>query len=81
MGHETKTELFGHSEQRYVLRREGEAFNPMNTRPTVQHGAASIMLWGCFAASGSADLKESKWNNEEGGLFSTRLCQEDNTFS
>ena len=26
--------------------------------PTVHHGAGSIMLWGCFAASGSAALKK-----------------------
>uniref|UniRef100_A0A671WCA7 Uncharacterized protein n=1 Tax=Sparus aurata TaxID=8175 RepID=A0A671WCA7_SPAAU len=56
--HETKTELFGHHEQQYVWRREGEAFNPEDTRPTVQHGAARILLWGCFAASGSAALKK-----------------------
>ena len=54
---ETKTELFGHNEQQYV-RREDEAFNPKNTIPTVQHGAGSVMLWGCFAASGSAALKK-----------------------
>ena len=28
------------------------------TRPTVQHGAASTMLWDQFAASGSAALKK-----------------------
>ena len=56
--HETNTDLFDHNEQQYVRRREGEAFNPENTRPTVQHGAASIMLWGCFAAGGSAALKK-----------------------
>ena len=55
-----QTELSDHNEQRYVWRREGEAFNPENTRPTVQHGAASIMLWGCFASSGSAALKKVK---------------------
>ena len=33
--HETKTELFDHNEQQYVWRREGEAFNPKNTIPTV----------------------------------------------
>ena len=53
-----QTDLFGHNEQQYVWRREGEAFNPKNTRPTVQHGAGGIMLWGCFAASGSAALKK-----------------------
>ena len=55
---ETKIELFDHNEQEYVWRREGEAFNPKNTNPTVKHGGRGIMLWGCFSDS----------DNEEGGL-------------
>ena len=55
----TKSKLFGQNEQQYVLRREGETFNPMNTTPTVTHvGGGSIILWGCFAASGSSALKK-----------------------
>ena len=83
-----QTELFGHNEQQYVLRREGEAFNPENTRPTVQHGAASITLWGCFAASGSAALKKVNGIMKEEDYFQQdcarkkthllhRLCQEE----
>ena len=30
----------------------------MNTIPTVRHGGGSTMLWGCFAASGSAAVKK-----------------------
>ncbi len=55
---ETKIELFGHNTQQYVWRRKGEAFNPRNTMPTVKHGGGSIMLWGCFAASGTGSLQK-----------------------
>uniref|UniRef100_A0A673Z5B4 Dihydropyrimidinase n=1 Tax=Salmo trutta TaxID=8032 RepID=A0A673Z5B4_SALTR len=43
---ETKIELFGHNECRYVWRKKGEACKPKNKIPTVKHVGGSIMLWG-----------------------------------
>ena len=53
---ETKIELFGQNDHRYVWRKKGDACKPKNTIPTVKHGGSSIMLCGCFAAGGPGAL-------------------------
>ena len=45
----TKTELFSHKERRYVWQEK-------NLLPAVKHGGGSIMVWECFAASGTGKL-------------------------
>lgn len=67
---ETKIELFGHNQRRYVWRKKGEAFQEKNTLPTVKHGGGSIMLWGCVAASGTGNIVRV-----EGRMDSTKYQQ------
>ncbi|KAI4904395.1 hypothetical protein NFI96_007379 [Prochilodus magdalenae] len=54
---ETKLDLFGTMDQRYVWRRKNQAYEQKNTLPTVKHGGGSIMLWGCFASNGTGKLQ------------------------
>ena len=53
---ETKIELFGHNDHRYVWRKKEDACKLKNSIPTVKHEGSSIMLWGCFAAGGTGAL-------------------------
>ena len=41
---ETKVELFGHNQQRYVWRAKNEAHKEQNTIPTVKYGGGSLMF-------------------------------------
>ncbi|KAG2466638.1 TCB1 transposase, partial [Polypterus senegalus] len=56
---ETKIELFGVNARRHVWRKPGTAHHQASTIPTVKHvkyGGGSVMVWGCFAASGPGRL-------------------------
>ena len=53
---ETTVELFGRNTQHYVWRKNGTAHQHQNLIPTVKYGGGSIMVWGCFAASGPGQL-------------------------
>uniref|UniRef100_A0AAQ4RPP5 Transposase Tc1-like domain-containing protein n=1 Tax=Gasterosteus aculeatus aculeatus TaxID=481459 RepID=A0AAQ4RPP5_GASAC len=55
---ETKLELFGPMDQRYVWRKKNEAYAEKNTLPTVKHGGGSVMLWCCFAGTGNLQRVE-----------------------
>uniref|UniRef100_A0AAZ3REL7 Transposase Tc1-like domain-containing protein n=1 Tax=Oncorhynchus tshawytscha TaxID=74940 RepID=A0AAZ3REL7_ONCTS len=45
---ETKIELFGHNDHRYVWRKKGEACKPKNTIPTLKHGVAASCCGGAL---------------------------------
>ncbi len=53
---ETKIQLLDINSTRRVWRRKA-AYDPKNTIPTVKHGGGNIMLWGCFSAKGTGQLK------------------------
>ena len=61
----TKIELFGHHEIQKVWRKNGTAYIPKNTVPTVKYGGGSIMIWGCFSAAGvgNIDIIAEKYKN------------------
>ncbi len=56
MTDETKVELFGRCVSRYIWRKTNTAFHKKNIVPSVKHGGCSVMVWGCFAASGPGSL-------------------------
>ncbi len=53
---ETKVELFGRCVSHYIWRKSNTAFQKKNIIPTVKYGSGSVMVWGCFAASGPGRL-------------------------
>lgn len=63
---ETKIELFGHNYRNHVCRKDGEAYLPKNTLPTVKFGSGSIMICDCFSAKGVGRISiiDGKMNAE-----------------
>ena len=60
-------ELFGHNGIQKVWRKNGTAYIPKNTVPTVKYSSGSIMIWGCFSAAGvgNIDIIEGRMNAEK----------------
>lgn len=61
---ETKTELFGYNDKRYIWKKMVEALKPPNSIPTVTYGGVSIMLWVYFAAEGHFPLPVMRKEND-----------------
>ncbi|KAG1687714.1 Structural maintenance of chromosomes protein 1A [Nymphon striatum] len=57
---ETQLQLYRHKDVAFVWQKKGEAFNPKHTVLTVKHRGGSIMLWVCFAASGTGSLSKKQ---------------------
>lgn len=53
---ESKFEVYSHRRRRYCWRKTGEAFQSSLVTPTVKHGGGSVLVWGCFGASGMGNL-------------------------
>ena len=53
----------------FMLKKKVEACEPKNTIPTVKHGGGRIMLWGCFAAGGTAALHKIDEDGKFCGYF------------
>lgn len=53
---ESKLELFGHINSRYVWSKVNEAHKLKHTLSAINHRGGSILLWRCFAALGLEEL-------------------------
>lgn len=49
---ESKFNVFGNDGRPYVRRPPLKELDPRYTKKTVKHGGSSVMVWGCFTASG-----------------------------
>lgn len=53
---ESKFNIFGWDGKQKVWRKPGTELELKNLIPTVKHGGGSVMVWGCFSASGVGNL-------------------------
>ncbi len=53
---ESKYNVFSSDGKVRVWRKPNTEFQKQNLKPTVKHGGGSVMVWGCFAASGVGSL-------------------------
>ncbi len=60
---ETKVELFGRCVFCYIWHKTSTAIHKKNIIPAVRHGGGSVLICGCFAASGPGRL-DNWWNQE-----------------
>ncbi len=51
-----KLKFLGRCVSHYIWRKSNTAFHKKNIILTVKHGGGSVMVWGCFAASGPGRL-------------------------
>ncbi len=51
-----KSWTFGRCVSCYIWHKSKTAFHKKNIIPTVKHGGGTVMVWGCFAASGPGRL-------------------------
>ena len=53
---ESKFNIFGNDRKQKVWRKPNTELEKKNLKVTVKHGGGSVMVWGCFAASGVGSL-------------------------
>lgn len=53
---ESKFEIFGGEKHSKIWRKKNKEFYEQNIQCSVKHGGGSVMVWGCFAASGVGEL-------------------------
>lgn len=59
---ESKFNVFGNDGKPYVRRPPLQELNPRYTKKTVKHGGSSVMVWGCFTASGVGPIVQIDGN-------------------
>lgn len=58
-----KKKLFGPMDQGYVWRRKNKTYTEKSSLSIVNHGGGTVMLWGCYASSGTGNMQhlEARW--------------------